>query len=235
MVAIILAGGQSSRLAPYTDDILPKILLPVEKADDGSLNPLVDRLLRQCGKAGASEIIVVCNYRNEPRISRMIEGRAHAVIQEGSEQLSAVVTGLSVFKDEDYVVVDGDNFFDSDETIRAFVEDAKGNTETLTVGTFNPDRFDKYAMIIEAGGIVDTIVEKPAEWEHPMRAKSGLLFIPKSCVHNVCKMKRGGAQTTTDVIAKWKGVQCVPISGTFTDIGTWDEYTYILRSACDVY
>ncbi len=58
MRAVVLAGGQGARLAPYTT-ILPKPLLPI----DGM--PILEVLLRQFKGAGINEVVLTVGYLAE--------------------------------------------------------------------------------------------------------------------------------------------------------------------------
>lgn len=58
MKAVILAGGQGTRLAPYTQ-ILPKPLMPIGD------RPILEVLLRQMKRAGITEVILTVGYLAE--------------------------------------------------------------------------------------------------------------------------------------------------------------------------
>lgn len=58
MKAVILAGGEGTRLAPYTT-ILPKPLLPL-----GDI-PILEIILRQLRRYGFSEVTLACGYLTE--------------------------------------------------------------------------------------------------------------------------------------------------------------------------
>lgn len=58
MKAVILAGGQGTRLAPYTQ-ILPKPLMPIGD------RPILEVLLRQMKQAGVTEAILTVGYLAE--------------------------------------------------------------------------------------------------------------------------------------------------------------------------
>jgi NDP-sugar pyrophosphorylase family protein len=58
MKGVVLAGGQGTRLAPYTK-ILPKPLMPI-----GDM-PILEVLLRQMARAGIDEVILTVGYLAE--------------------------------------------------------------------------------------------------------------------------------------------------------------------------
>jgi NDP-mannose synthase len=61
MKAVVLAGGQGARLAPFTK-VLPKPLLPVGE------RPVLEIIVRQLRDAGAEEVVIATGY-----LSRLIE------------------------------------------------------------------------------------------------------------------------------------------------------------------
>lgn len=56
--AVILAGGQGTRLRPYTT-VFPKPLMPIRE------RPVLELILRQIGKAGFEEAVVAVGYLAE--------------------------------------------------------------------------------------------------------------------------------------------------------------------------
>src|SRR3954465_13519977 len=58
MQAIILAGGQGTRLRPYTVS-LPKPLVPIGD------RPIIDIVLRQLKTAGVSQVVISTGYLSE--------------------------------------------------------------------------------------------------------------------------------------------------------------------------
>ncbi|MFF0434087.1 sugar phosphate nucleotidyltransferase [Streptomyces sp. NPDC004327] len=68
MIGLVLAAGAGRRLRPYTDT-LPKALVPVDKAGDGSLTVL-DLTLKNFAEVGLTEVAIVVGYRKEAVYAR---------------------------------------------------------------------------------------------------------------------------------------------------------------------
>ncbi|MEU8540604.1 phosphocholine cytidylyltransferase family protein [Streptomyces sp. NPDC048717] len=68
MIGLVLAAGAGRRLRPYTDT-LPKALVPVDPAGDGSLTVL-DLTLKNFAEVGLEEVAIVVGYRKEAVYAR---------------------------------------------------------------------------------------------------------------------------------------------------------------------
>ncbi|MFD4143711.1 phosphocholine cytidylyltransferase family protein [Streptomyces sp. NBC_00390] len=63
MIGLVLAAGAGRRLRPYTDT-LPKALVPVDPAGDGS-STVLDLTLGNFAEIGLTEVAIVVGYRKE--------------------------------------------------------------------------------------------------------------------------------------------------------------------------
>lgn len=234
MIAVILAAGESTRMSPYHDAVIPKCLLPVTLEEDGRMTSLLHRLLRQSKEAGAARAVVVCNKKNYAPIEAAL--RAHIAplpvsleIQRMSGQLGALASGMRA-ADDNVLAIDGDNYFYRDLEMKEF-RIAYDGVSDLLVSAFVADRTDKYAMMDVEAGRVMSIEEKPLRWNGERIAKGGLLYIPLH-VHDLPEREwMLGATNTTELIGACGRAQIAFLSDAFVDIGTWDDYVRVLRSA----
>ncbi|MFE9042346.1 MULTISPECIES: sugar phosphate nucleotidyltransferase [unclassified Streptomyces] len=68
MIGLVLAAGAGRRLRPYTDT-LPKALVPVDPAGDGSTT-ILDLTLKNFAEIGLTEVAIVVGYRKEAVYAR---------------------------------------------------------------------------------------------------------------------------------------------------------------------
>src|SRR5688500_17814883 len=70
--AVILAGGQATRMRPYTDD-RPKAMVEVAGA------PIVEHQIRWLAGNGVSDIVVSCGYRSDVLKDHLKDGATFGV------------------------------------------------------------------------------------------------------------------------------------------------------------
>jgi NDP-mannose synthase len=103
--AIILAGGQGTRLRPYTT-VLPKPLMPVGD------RPVLDVVVRQLKRHGFDRITIATGYLSELIEAFFGDGAAYGIPIDyfrESEPLGTVGSlGLIEGLDEDFLVMNGD-------------------------------------------------------------------------------------------------------------------------------
>src|SRR6476661_5688890 len=105
MKAVVLAGGQGSRLAPYTR-VLPKPLLPVGD------RPILEIVIGQLRDAGVAEVVIATGYLSGLIEAYFGDGSAFGVsITYAREEAPlgtvgplATIEGL----DETFVLMNGD-------------------------------------------------------------------------------------------------------------------------------
>ncbi|OGP92679.1 MAG: nucleoside-diphosphate-sugar pyrophosphorylase [Deltaproteobacteria bacterium RBG_16_48_10] len=106
MVAIILAGGKGTRLAPYTT-VFPKPLMPI----DGM--PILEVIVRQLAHFRIEDVIFTVSQQSEPLLSAFFgDGSRYGVtIQYSREEKPLGTAGpLSLLSDlpETFLVMNGD-------------------------------------------------------------------------------------------------------------------------------
>ncbi|MGH9000512.1 MAG: sugar phosphate nucleotidyltransferase [Acidimicrobiia bacterium] len=161
MQAVILAGGQGTRLRPLTTTI-PKPLLPVAN------QALVERQLRWLADAGVTTAVLALGYRSGAFAARFPEGRfgslrlrfvvePRALGTAGAVRHAAEAAGIA----EPFLVCNGDVLTDYDlaALIRTHTQQRAAATIALT-RVADPSAFG-VVPTDESGRVVD-FVEKPA-------------------------------------------------------------------------
>ena len=177
--AIILAGGEGTRLRPYTND-LPKPLVAIADM------PIIEIIVRQLANLGFDEITITINYKGE-QIKNFFEERSDLSVNidyvEEKEPLGTMGSVLLAKSlPENFLVLNGDiltnlNFDD-------FFHNHFKNKNLLTVSTFRRKVKSDYGEIISSRNIVQSFSEKPTrETEVSMGVyalnKSILKYFPK--------------------------------------------------------
>lgn len=244
MKAVVLAAGKGSRLAPFTD-IIPKPLMPVGLNREGRFITIVEKILQQIHRAGIHEICIIVNYKAELIMAYLkenggIEGvtLTYLIQSELDGNAGAFYRARHLLNNEDVLVSDCDNFIDDEDVFKRMVEDHQQNAADLTVGVCPVKDVTKYAIIkTGSGGRAVDIYEKPDSPEGwGTLAKSGAMILsaPLAAMDKEISRTASGEYTTTQIVKhcieeKKKVVLHHFLKG-FTDIGTWEAYTKVLKS-----
>lgn len=160
MKAVVLVGGEGTRLRPLTETI-PKPLVPL--VDRPSLDHVLDHLARH----GVREVVLSSSYLEEtfhafiearhgdPRITWITE-------TEPLGTGGAIVNALGVVGDEPFLALNGDILTDLDLTAMVAFHRERGAVATIALTRVEDAR--PYGLVAtEADGRVLEFREKPAE------------------------------------------------------------------------
>lgn len=158
MKAVILAGGEGTRLRPLTCD-LPKPLVPV------CGKPVLFYILELLGKHGCTEAAVAVRYRGERIESALGDGNYGSVRTFVSYEDSPLGTAGCVKKaaadfDDDFIVISGDAMCDFD--LAAIYKHHKDSGAKATIVVKSVDDPREYGVIIGENGMVTGFSEKPS-------------------------------------------------------------------------
>jgi len=158
MKAVILAGGEGTRLRPLTCD-LPKPLVPV------CGKPVLFYILELLGKHGCTEAAVAVRYRGERIEAALGDGNYGSVRTFVSYEDSPLGTAGCVKKaaadfDDDFIVISGDAMCDFD--LAAIYKHHKDSGAKATIVVKSVDDPREYGVIIGENGMVTGFSEKPS-------------------------------------------------------------------------
>ena len=149
MKAVILAGGEGSRLRPLTHS-RPKAMLPVAN------KPLIDYVINALLKNGIRDITVVVGYRREHVIRHLneIEAPVQIVVQERQLGPAHALKCAEPEIDDDFILLPGDNYTDASSIAKV---------KDLRYGMLVKEHPypSNYGVVVIRDGLVRTIVEKP--------------------------------------------------------------------------
>jgi mannose-1-phosphate guanylyltransferase len=166
MKAVVLVGGEGTRLRPLTLSI-PKQMLPIVGV------PMIERVLGHLASHGVDEAVLSLGYLPDTFMEAYPEGRAagvrltYAVEPEpldtaGAVRFAATFAGM----DETFVVVNGDILTDLDLTaLLAFHRDRGAEGTIALHPVADPSAFG--VVPTDADGRVTAFVEKPPRDEAP--------------------------------------------------------------------
>ncbi|MBP7688161.1 MAG: nucleotidyltransferase family protein [Thermoflexales bacterium] len=154
--AVIMAGGQGTRLRPLTED-LPKPMLPVGG------RPLMERIVQQLQQAGIRRVNVTTHYKPEKIIEYFGDGHAFGVdlnyVNEDRPLGTGGALGLMPQPTEPVLVINGDILTQVD--FRAMLDFHQENKADLTIAVRRYEVPVPYGVIECDGPLVQHLREKP--------------------------------------------------------------------------
>jgi mannose-1-phosphate guanylyltransferase/phosphomannomutase len=218
--AVILAGGQSTRLRPITNT-RPKMLVPVVN------KPIIDYVVERVEQSGIKECVFTLYYKSDMLIEHLSKSLPKNMRACYVREARPLGTAGSVKNVEDllkdvFLVVSGDILFDYDlkTVIKSHIENEREATIVLTqvedvtgLGIANLNSEYK----------ITSFVEKP----DPLKVKSrlvntGIYVLNKSVLSLIEKGKK--TDFSMDVfpkLVKQNKLFGFPLKGFWSDIGTF--------------
>jgi len=219
MEAVILAGGQGTRLKPYSTTI-PKPLVPVgERA-------ILEIVLRQLKRAGVTRVRMAVNHMAELLMAFFGTGEKYGLAIEYAvedEPLGTVGPLARMERlPEHFIVMNGDVLTDLDysELFRSHV--AAG--AQLTLSTYHrEERVDFDVLRLDATGRrLVGFEEKPV---HTFDVSMGVYVFDRRLIDRIPRDRRYGLdELVLDLLAAKVPIHPFPWSGFWLDIGRPDDY-----------
>lgn len=223
VTAILMAGGKGERLRPLTLDT-PKPLLNV-----GGM-PIIDHNIHALAHAGIENIYVTVNYlaeKLEAHFANPVAGVKVKCVREpkplgtiGAAKLTPIPAhGVSVVMNSDLL---------TDVSLEDMYLAHKNQHAAITIAAIPYNVSVPYAILSTEGHTVTALQEKPS---YSFYANAGIYMIDNELIHNLPDDTRVDATDLIDsAIANNLKVTYFPISGTWIDIGSPDDY----RHACEL-
>jgi len=164
--AVVLVGGEGTRLRPLTYRV-PKQMLPIVE------RPMIERVLEHLGSYGVDEAILSLQYLPDAFIDAYPDGVAAGVrLSYATEPTPLDTAGAIRFAvegagiDDTFVVVNGDVLTDLD--LHALVEFHRSHGAEGTIRLYPVDDPSRFGVVTtDDEGRVKAFVEKPPKEEAP--------------------------------------------------------------------
>ncbi|MEQ9370490.1 MAG: sugar phosphate nucleotidyltransferase [Coleofasciculus chthonoplastes F3-SA18-01] len=227
MQALILAGGQGTRLHPYTT-VLPKPLMPVGDY------PILEIILRQLKGAGITDVILAVGYLSQLLQAFFQKGeRLGLNISYSFEERALGTAGpIALAMDQledDFLVMNGDLMTTLKyQNIMAFHQDQGA---AATIGIYQRDvKVDFGVLETDAQGKLVRYVEKPT---YHFDVSMGVNVLNKNAIQSYLKVNE--YLDIPDLMRKLcqdgHPVHCYRESCYWLDIGRMDDY----RTATEIF
>ena len=158
MKAVILAGGEGTRLRPVTCN-LPKPLVPVAG------KPVLEYILSLLEENGCTDAVIAVHYRGEKIERHFSSGKYGKINIRFSRETKPLGTAGCVKKaaegiQEDFIVISGDAICDFE--LKKALEFHHKNNADATIIIKRVDDPREYGLIIEKEGQITDFCEKPS-------------------------------------------------------------------------
>lgn len=216
-VAVVLAGGKGTRLAPYTV-VLPKPLMPL-----GDM-PILELVLRQLRRYGFSRVVLAVGHLGQLIEAYFGDGSLlemdllYAREREplGTAGPLALIPGL----DRDFLVMNGDVLTSLD--LAAFLDSHSRSGAPASIATHvRTNQVDFGVVEANQEGDVVGYIEKP---EHRYLVSMGVYaFSPAAVGHITPGERLDFPDLVLRLLAAGERVRSVPFEGYWLDIGRHDD------------
>jgi len=162
MKAVILVGGQATRLLPLTCNT-PKAMVPVLNT------PFLEYVLRHLNRHGIKEVILAQGHLAQPIESYLGDGRQIGVrlyysIEDTPLGTAGAIKNAERYLDDSFVALNGDIFTDLD--ITAMIDFHRQRKAKATIALTPVDDPTPYGLVeTSAASRVTRFVEKPSPGE----------------------------------------------------------------------
>ena len=159
MKAVVMAGGEGSRLRPLTSGV-PKPLVPVVG------KPVMEHILRLLKKHGITDVVVTLQYLGSAIRDYFGDGSDFGVdityvVEDSPLGTAGSVKNAQEFLDEPFIVISGDALTDIDLTRVMQFHEEKGAAATIVL-TSVPNPLEYGVVITNPDGTINRFLEKPS-------------------------------------------------------------------------
>src|SRR4051794_33997557 len=227
MQALVLTGGQGTRLRPLTLDV-PKPVIPLAG------RPFLSYMLDWLEGHGVDHVVLSCGFLSDG--VRRVLGSRHGNLPVGyveeSEPLGTagpvrLAAGLGILGDR-LLVLNGDLLTDIDLTAQIERHEASGARATLAL--IGVEDTSSYGVVPTASdGRVEAFLEKSAGPAPTNRVNAGCYVLERDVIDEIPEGRPVSFEREVFPSLVGNGLYGFPVEGYWKDIGTPDRYMEATR------
>ena len=225
MKAVVMAGGEGTRLRPLTSN-RPKPLVPV-------LNkPIAQHIIEHLRDAGVTEVVMTLYYLAEEIEKYFGDGSDYGVNLIYSIEDTPLGTAGSVKKAEEYlsddtfIIVSGDALTDIDIP-KALAFHRENKSEATLVLQHVPNPLEFGVVMTEADGKIKRFLEKPSWGEVFSDTVNTGMYIIEPSVFKLMQPNRNydwSGEIFPEMLAKGQALYGYVMEEYWTDVGSLEQY-----------
>ena len=233
MKAVILVGGQATRLRPLTTNT-PKAMVPILNT------PFLEHVFRNLHRHRVSDIILAQHHLAGPIESYLGDGsrfgvRVTYVIEDSPRGTAGAIKNVERYLDETFLVLNGDIFTDLD--ITAMVELHRQRGAVVTIDLTPVEDPTAYGLIeTDAQDRVTRFLEKP-EWSQVTTnmINAGTYVLEPEVLARIPPERQVSMEREIFPLLVDSGepVYAYPSPGYWMDMGTPEKYLQLHRDLLD--
>jgi len=218
MKAVIMAAGKGTRMLPLTEKV-PKVLVEING------KPFLYYVLKNLQKAGYDDIGIIVGYKKEQFPGFLERYGFKATLIEQKEQKGtghAVMQARDFTKDEDFIVLGGDNLWSPGD-----LESMLKKDNFCYVTGIKVDNPEKYGVLVAKNDGLVRIVEKPAKFVGNLINTGLYKFTPDiyQALEQVKESERKEYELTDAIslLAKQGKVKIMKVKDYWIDLGSKED------------
>jgi mannose-1-phosphate guanylyltransferase len=231
MQAIVLVGGEGTRLRPLTNDVPKPALTLVDR-------PFLAYMIEWLAAHGVTEVVLACGFLPDVLRETLGEGE-HAGVRltyvtepdrrgtAGAIRFAADALGDEL--DERFLALNGDVLTDLDLT--ALMNAHREREARATIALYPVEDSAAYGLVgVDAEGTVTEFVEKTGE-AVPGEINAGAYFLERSVLDLIAPEREVSIEREVFPVLIGDGLGALRLDGYWMDIGTPERY---LQASWDI-